>query len=455
MQIDSETDEVRGIRRTALELLFSDHVGDCLAPCYFACPAHMDIPLMLRQIGEHDLREAIATVKQDIALPAVLGRVCPKPCEKGCRRNAADGPVAVCDLKRFVADMDLESGRPYLPPCAPSTGKRVAIVGAGPTGLSAGYYLLQQGHECVLFEEQSQPGGRLRQEPTATLPLEILDTEIGLVFDLGAELRTNVRVDDLESLVREYDVVLLTCGRVPPEQVNRWGLSATKRGIEVNRDTFQTPQRGVFAAGNAIRPAGLVVRSVADGKEVAHAIGQYLAGEPITPTMKPFSTHIGTLQQDEARRWTAIVSDARREVPLEGTDYPADVAATQSQRCLSCGCVGHGSCRLEQYAIEYGVDPTKFAGERRLVEIVQRPGGVRFEPGKCIKCELCVQVSAAAGEPLGLTLVARGFDVRLAVPFDRSLDEALTKVAAECVAVCPTAALSFDRERVHSIESTR
>jgi ferredoxin len=408
---------------------------------------------MLQQIGEHDLREAISTVKQDIALPAVLGRVCPKPCEKGCRRNAADGAVAVCDLKRFVADMDLESGRPYLPPCAPSTGKRVAVVGAGPTGLSAAYYLLQQGHECVVFEQQEQPGGRLRKEPSDQLPPETLDAEVSLVFDLGAQLRVNEAVEDLEPLIRDFDVVLLTCGRVAREQIERWGLPATKRGIDVDRETFQTSKPGIFAAGNAIRPAGLVVRSVADGKEVAHAIGQYLAGETITPPTKPFSTHIGTLQEDEARRWTAMVSHVRREVPLAGMDYSSDVAASQSQRCLSCGCLGHGSCRLEQYAIDYGVDPTRFAGERRLVEIIQRPGGVRFEPGKCIKCELCVQVAAAAGEPLGLTLVDRGFDVRLAVPFDRSLDEALTKVAAECVAVCPTAALCFDRERVHTIES--
>ena len=109
MRVASETPEVHRVRRTALELIFSDHVGDCLAPCFFACPAHMDVPHMLRQIGEEDLHGAMATIKEDIALPAVLGRVCPKPCEKGCRRSDADGPVEVCDLKRYVADRDLAS----------------------------------------------------------------------------------------------------------------------------------------------------------------------------------------------------------------------------------------------------------------------------------------------------------------------------------------------------------
>lgn len=453
MQIDSETDEVRAVRRTALELLFSDHVGDCLAPCFFACPAHMDIPLMLEQIGQQDLQQAIATVKRDIALPAVLGRVCPKPCEKGCRRNAADGAVAVCDLKRFVADLDLASPQPYQPPCPPPSGKRVAIVGAGSTGLSAAYYLLQQGHACVIFERQATAGGRLLTESTAQqLPRDVLEGEIQQVLQLGAELRTNAPVERLEELLESFDAVLLACGRVPAEQAQRWGLPASKRGIEIDRHTFMTTHPGVFAAGNAIRPAGLVVRSVADGKEAAHAIDQFLAGQSISPPTKPFSTHIGTLHADEAERWAGLVGQARREVPPAGDDYAADMAASQSQRCLSCGCLAHGSCKLERYAIQYGVDPARYAGERRLVEIIQRPGGVRFEPGKCIKCELCVQIAAAAGEPLGLSFAQRGFDVHLSVPFDRSLDEALTRVAAECVAACPTAALALDHHRVHGIE---
>ena len=166
MEIESETDEVRQARRTALELLLSDHVGDCLAPCHFTCPAHMDIPVMLRQISAENLRDAIATVKETIALPAVLGRICPKPCEKGCRRHAADGAVAVCQLKRFAADADLASEQPYRPECRPATGKRVAVVGAGPTGLSAAYYLRRQGHAVTIFDDQPEPGGRLRRETT-------------------------------------------------------------------------------------------------------------------------------------------------------------------------------------------------------------------------------------------------------------------------------------------------
>ncbi len=161
MEVESETAEVHQLRRDALELLLSDHLGDCLAPCWFACPARMDIPRMLRQIAAGDLRRAIATVKRDIALPAVLGRVCPAPCEKACRRGGLDAAVAICQLKRYVADVDLASGDPYVPACGPATGRRVAILGAGPTGLSAAYYLAQQGHACTM----------LRRRPAARRPL--------------------------------------------------------------------------------------------------------------------------------------------------------------------------------------------------------------------------------------------------------------------------------------------
>ncbi|WP_372896756.1 2Fe-2S iron-sulfur cluster-binding protein, partial [Stieleria sp.] len=195
MEIDNETEEIRDVRRTALELLLSEHVGDCRAPCDFACPAHMDIPLMLDQISHENLRDAIVTIKADIALPAVLGRVCPKPCEKGCRRKTADGPVAICDLKRFVADADLATDDPYLPPCKPDSGKRVAVVGAGPSGLAGVFYLRRSGHACTLIEQNESLGGRLRtEEDEQSLPRDILDAEINQIIRLGVDVRLQTSV---------------------------------------------------------------------------------------------------------------------------------------------------------------------------------------------------------------------------------------------------------------------
>ncbi len=301
MQIDSQSDEVHVMRRTALELLFSDHVGDCLAPCYFACPAHMDIPLMLKQIGERQVEEAIATVKREIALPAVLGRVCSKPCEKGCRRKAADDAVAVCELKRFVADTDLMRSKPYNPACQPDSGKRVAIVGAGPTGLSAAYYLQQEGHHCVLFEKQPLAGGRLRTETDPdVLPPKVLNAEIEQTLRVGVELRSNCCVENLDDLATEFDAILLACGQVPDEQLTRWNIKSTSRGIEIDKATMLTSRAKVFAAGSALRSNSLYVRSVADGKLAATAINDFLWDQPIALPESQFSSRVGALQPDEA-----------------------------------------------------------------------------------------------------------------------------------------------------------
>lgn len=109
MIVESETEEIHEARRTALELLLSDHVGDCIAPCQLACPAGMNIPLMIRQIHSSKMQDAINTIKKDIALPAILGRICPAPCESTCRRGNFDEPVSICLLKRYTADLNLKS----------------------------------------------------------------------------------------------------------------------------------------------------------------------------------------------------------------------------------------------------------------------------------------------------------------------------------------------------------
>ena len=115
MKVDTCSEEVIEARKVALELLLSDHLGDCMGPCQVICPAGMDIPLMIRQIKAGQLADAIITVKKDIALPAVLGRICPAPCENGCRRVSSDQPVSICLIKRNVADVDLFSAQPFQP----------------------------------------------------------------------------------------------------------------------------------------------------------------------------------------------------------------------------------------------------------------------------------------------------------------------------------------------------
>lgn len=364
MVVESETAEVRAARRMALELLLGDHTGDCIGPCQSVCPAHLDIPLMLRQIAGGELRAAIITIKAAIPLPATLGRICPNLCERGCRRAARDSAVAICLLKRYAADADLASGSPYLPACAPATGKRVAIVGAGPAGLSAAYYLRLAGHACTIFDAQAAPGGMLRYGvPEARLPRGVLDTEIALIARLGVEFRPGVRVGrdlSLEQLQREYDAILLATGAVTGENP---ALAATAgKGLQVDKRTRMTGVPAVFAAGSAVSPSQHAVRAVADGRVAALAIGQFLADETITGYVRPFTVHMGQVSAEELRLFMVDASAAGRSAGMELTEAEA---RAEAGRCLHCDCRKPDACKLRQQAMAYDASPTAFKSERR------------------------------------------------------------------------------------------
>jgi len=152
---------------------------------------------------------------------------------------------------------------------------------------------------------------------------------------------------------------------------------------------------------------------------------------------------MGKIQAGEMPELLAGAADLPRR---DGASYAADAisaheAAGQAHRCLACGCVAHGNCRLERYAAQYGADPSRYQDGRRAFVLVNRGGSVQYEPGKCINCELCIRIAAESSEALGLTFVGRGFDVRVGVPFQGTMDQALGPLAAKCIAACPTGAL--------------
>jgi len=447
MRIQSDSEEVRDARKAALELFLSDHLGDCMGPCQVVCPARMNIPLMIRQIAAGKLRDAIITVKKDIALPAVLGRICPAPCERVCRRAVFDEPVSICFLKRYVADFDLKSEEPYLPACMPGQDKGVAIIGAGPAGLAAAYYLQQDGFNCTIFDEHDKPGGMLRYAVSEEqLPKDVLDKEISLIEKLGAKFQgqtrigTNLSIDDLR---KRFDAVFVAPGELKPGDAECLGLETGPNGIAINNETFETNLPGVFAGGDAVRKRRWTVRAVADGKEAAVSIGQYLSGREVTGPTRAFNTHIGKLEEGEIEIFMPGVSEAKRITPSQDSGFTDEQAVEEATRCLRCDCRKADNCRLRCYAEQYQARQSRYRGERRsFVQELQHPD-VIYEPGKCIDCGLCIQIASDAGEKLGLTFIGRGFDVRVAVPFDRSIADALEHTAKKCVEACPTGALAF------------
>jgi formate dehydrogenase major subunit len=218
MKVRTDSPDVRAARKLCLELIMSTHHADCVAPCRLQCPDSIDIQTYIAQVTAGDFAAALRTIKATNPFPSVCGRVCPHTCELACRRNKVDEPVAINPLKRFVADLDQAAAAPHLPPVGPDSGKRVAVVGGGPAGLTAAYYLRQKGHAVCVFEMNPQAGGMLRYGiPRYRLPADVLDREIGLITALGVELRLNQKLGqdfDLAALrdAQGFDAVLLAVG---------------------------------------------------------------------------------------------------------------------------------------------------------------------------------------------------------------------------------------------------
>lgn len=182
-------------------------------PCVALCPAKVDIPGYIALVKEGRYADAIRLIRKDNPFPTTCGFICEHPCEARCRRNMVDDALNIRGLKRFAADY---AGKVPPPPCAPSTGKRVAIVGGGPGGLSSAYYLQLMGHQVTVFEMLPQLGGMLRYGiPNYRLPKDRLDDDIQAILDTGVEVKHGLRIGQditIQQLRAEYDAVLITIG---------------------------------------------------------------------------------------------------------------------------------------------------------------------------------------------------------------------------------------------------
>ena len=230
MVINTESKRVIQSRKIALELLMSAHDGDCVAPCQLNCPAHTDCQGYVGLIANGEYEDALKLIKNKIPLPASIGRVCPHPCEKACRRRNVDEPINIVQLKAFAADIDL-NGKSYIPELADETGKKISIIGGGPAGLTAAYHLAIMGHDVTIYDMMEKMGGMLRYGiPQYRLPKEVLDKEITIIEKMGVKMINGKKLGvdfTIESLKAESDAVIVAIGawssssmRTPGEDLN-------------------------------------------------------------------------------------------------------------------------------------------------------------------------------------------------------------------------------------------
>lgn len=387
MEIETECEEVQQARRDILNLLLSEHVGDCEAPCTRICPAHLDIPHMLREIERDNRAEAEWIAYRDLAIPRTLNHICPAPCEKGCRRGQLDEAISIRVLHGEPYTADVMSRLPKIQEDA----QLVAIVGSGAAGLACAWQLRLLGYAVTVLDEVFPFGGALRN--IESLPSDILDAEIDFLRAAGIAF----------------------------EQIDAAVSVKMQAGSEQAIVTHELEHK-------------LAVKAVANGK--AAALEWAERRTPSCPTEKrTFDSRIGKLRASEIEQLTDNCSP-----DLSGYDSVRKEAA----RCLHCDCRKPSSCRLRQYATRYEADAAEYpADERGHVQLVGKNGAVVFEPGKCIKCGLCIEVARQSDETLGLTFVGRGFNTRVTVPFDEALQAGLRVASEACVEICPTGALAF------------
>jgi len=184
-----------------------------VVPCSDACPAHVDIPRYVHYVAEGNYGEALAVIREKAPFPGSLGRVCIHPCEQACRRSSLNDPISIKELKRVAADLGDEQWRLGSKIAEPS-GKRVAVVGAGPAGLTAAFYLAKAGHSVTVFEALPEPGGMMRVGiPEYRLPRHILAAEIDIIRETGVEIKTNTRIESVDSLLEEgFNAVFTAIG---------------------------------------------------------------------------------------------------------------------------------------------------------------------------------------------------------------------------------------------------
>jgi len=353
-------DERKAIYRKFPQAIPSAFAIDKLgtAPCKAACPTHISVQGYVALIGAGKFKEALKLIKQENPFPAVCGRVCTHPCETACKRAEVDQPVSIMYLKRFVADLDLNDETKYVPEIAEKKDKKVAIIGAGPAGLTAAYYLAIEGYQVTVFEAQPVAGGWMAIGiPEYRLPKDVLNAEIKTIEELGVEIKCNTKVGQdiaFDDIKKEHDAVFLGVGTHVSTKLDVSGedLDGVVHGIDflkrvnLGEKVFLGNRVAVIGGGNvamdAVRTALrtgsqeafiLYRRTRAEmpaaDEEIEEALAEGIKMEFLAAPVRILGDN-GKVTGIECIRMELGEPDAsgrRRPVPIQGSEFTLDVEA--------------------------------------------------------------------------------------------------------------------------------
>jgi len=316
MVVHTKSDKLKHIRRTNLEMMLSDHNAYCQPPCQIGCPTHIDIPGYLELIAKGESREAARLVKEVLPFPYILGLTCPAPCQDVCRRALVEEEIAICRMHGFAAGQCLDDPPTPWVPEAP-TGHKVAVVGAGPAGLTAAYYLALKGHYCKVFDMMPQPGGMLRYGiPEYRLQKDMMDKEFEGVWRLGVDAQYNVKLGEdftLDDLFNQgFEAVFLAIGAWTS---NELGLEGQDNPGVINAIRFLMD-----------KTQGLP-QPVDDTKEVVVLGGGFTTFD-CTRTSLRFGAKVHTVYRRGRKEMSATFEEVE-DGENEGTDLQLFAAATR------------------------------------------------------------------------------------------------------------------------------
>jgi len=322
MKIKTDTLDVYEGRKMALELLLSEHTGDCVAPCSIKCPASLDVQGYLAHIANGRPSEAAKLIKEKSPLALSLGMACFAPCEDECRRELVEEPIAIRQQKMFAAEEDIKD--PWTPGIKEETGKSVGVVGGGPAGLTAAYFLRLEGHDVKIYDMMPELGGMMRYGiPEYRLPNELLDKEIDWILGLGIEVETETKLGEdisLQELREKHDAVFMGTGAWEPWMIPIDGidLSGVMGGIDflidynLGKDLDLGDKVVVIGCGNTAIDVARTAKRM--GKEVTIA---YRRSEEQAPA-----------HQDE-------IDEAKEEgVKFEFLVSPKKVCSAEDEQCV-------------------------------------------------------------------------------------------------------------------------